>query len=279
MPDRRRLCVRMDDACSTPGHAEAQARLLRGNVALSAGVMVPPDDFAATIGLVRDVQKQRGDAVALGLHLTLNCEFAGGRWRPVAGADRVPDLVDDDGFFLPMPADNDAQGKFDVGQMMIEAKAQLAALRSAGMEPTYLDEHMNCSWPGGEPAAAALREWADAEGLANAAIPPKSATFAPPRDADGRYDPPAVLRAILDRPNDGRPVCMVLHPALAGDTERNLVVTGKHIAHDDADRGKIALQRQADYDLLASPALADAAARGDVEFVTMPEFVRAYASE
>jgi predicted glycoside hydrolase/deacetylase ChbG (UPF0249 family) len=83
--------------------------------------------------------------VDIGLHVTLNAEWEDYKWGPLSPPEKVPSLVNPDGFFLPLPADLHARG-IVVEEAVTEVAAQLARLRSVGLNPVYLDEHCYVGW-------------------------------------------------------------------------------------------------------------------------------------
>jgi predicted glycoside hydrolase/deacetylase ChbG (UPF0249 family) len=82
----------------------------------------------------------------LGVHLTLNSEWAHYRWGPVAGRRAVPSLVDDQGF-LPRTTVETAQ-RAKPEEVEIELRAQIDAALAAGVDVTHIDSHMGtCFYP------------------------------------------------------------------------------------------------------------------------------------
>ncbi len=78
--------------------------------------------------------------VDLGVHLTLNSEFDGYRWGPVAGRTAVPSLVDDAGHLLHTSRETVKYGSVD--DVRTELRAQIDAALAAGIDVTHLDSHM-----------------------------------------------------------------------------------------------------------------------------------------
>ncbi|MGH7820694.1 MAG: ChbG/HpnK family deacetylase, partial [Candidatus Binatia bacterium] len=74
------------------------------------------------------------------VHLCLNSEFSGYRWRPVAGAKTVPSLVDGDGYFWPSPAETLEHA--DPDEVRVELREQIDRALEAGIDATHLDAHM-----------------------------------------------------------------------------------------------------------------------------------------
>jgi predicted glycoside hydrolase/deacetylase ChbG (UPF0249 family) len=76
----------------------------------------------------------------VGVHLTLNAEWAEHRWGPVAGAKRVPSLVDAKGCFWA--SDVDVVQHATVEDVAVELRAQVEKALKAGIDVTHLDSHM-----------------------------------------------------------------------------------------------------------------------------------------
>ena len=75
---------------------------------------------------------------AIGVHLTLTCEYKGYRWR---GLTNGASLHDDEGF-LPTTTEV-AMQRIDVADARAECRAQLETALAWGVDVTHLDTHMN----------------------------------------------------------------------------------------------------------------------------------------
>ncbi len=80
----------------------------------------------------------------LGIHLTLNSEWHHYRWGPVAGRDRVPSLLDDQGY-LPRTALEVVQ-RAKPEEVELELRAQIEHALAAGVDVTHLDAHMGTAF-------------------------------------------------------------------------------------------------------------------------------------
>lgn len=76
----------------------------------------------------------------LGLHLTLTSEWTAYRWGPLSSKDKVPSLLDKDGYLYQTSAD--AVAHIDPKHAEAEIRAQVERARAFGIEPTHLDSHM-----------------------------------------------------------------------------------------------------------------------------------------
>ncbi len=76
--------------------------------------------------------------IDFGLHLTLTSERVFYRWGPVASRDKVPSLVDSNGYFhLDWPEST----HIDAKEVELELRAQVDKAIAMGVRPTHLDSH------------------------------------------------------------------------------------------------------------------------------------------
>ena len=129
----RRLVVNADDfglsALVNDGIAEA----VGAGVVTSVSVMVNTPGFDDAMRRVPALSPR----ASVGLHFNLTTGL------PVCPPAKVPSLVDDGGRFLSLGAlvRRALAGRVRVDDVQREAGAQLARLRSGGVEPTHADSH------------------------------------------------------------------------------------------------------------------------------------------
>ena len=76
----------------------------------------------------------------IGAHLSVIGEWKGYSWRPVLPYDKVPSIVDEDGFLHKSPREFfEANPQFD--EVKKELKAQIELLKKWGVKLCYLDAH------------------------------------------------------------------------------------------------------------------------------------------
>lgn len=81
--------------------------------------------------------------IDVGVHLTLNSEWSGYRWGPVASRAAATGLVDARGHFWPQPAQTLAT--LQVEAAIDELRAQIELVRASGVAFTHLDAHMGAA--------------------------------------------------------------------------------------------------------------------------------------
>jgi predicted glycoside hydrolase/deacetylase ChbG (UPF0249 family) len=108
---------------------------LANGVVTCGSIMVPCPWFREAADLARAHPE-----ADLGVHLTLNSEWPQYRWAPVAGRDRVPSLVDAEGYLPRTLLEVLRNAKPE--HVEIELRAQVAMALAAGIDVTHLDSHM-----------------------------------------------------------------------------------------------------------------------------------------
>ena len=133
--DAKLLIIHADDLAVGHSVDEASFTALESGAVTSASVMVP----CPWLTEVADWARSHPDA-DLGLHLTLTSEWKTYRWGPVAPRDRVPTLLEPDGYFWPEVAPVAQHATAE--QVEREIRAQVERAMQMGIHPTHLDMHM-----------------------------------------------------------------------------------------------------------------------------------------
>jgi chitin disaccharide deacetylase len=131
--DTRLLIVHADDVGMTHAVNAATITALESGLVNSASIMVPCPWFPE----IADYAKAHPD-IDFGLHLTLTSERVYYRWGPVASKDKLPSLVDPNGYFHH---DWPPATHIDPHDAEIELRAQVNRAYAMGVRPTHLDSH------------------------------------------------------------------------------------------------------------------------------------------
>jgi predicted glycoside hydrolase/deacetylase ChbG (UPF0249 family) len=155
-----RLVVQGDDL--------GMCRAVNEGIALAAteGILTQTSAMAPTPWFNEGAAMARRLRLAVGLHVTLTCEWEYLRWGPLTPG---PTLRGHDGTFHRTVAD--AALGADPEEAITEALAQAARAEAAGLELTYVDPHMGVSVPAAYEAVCArngLRFVYPGEGVAPA---------------------------------------------------------------------------------------------------------------
>ena len=133
--DAKLLIVHADDVGMSHSINSATFQALDAGAINSASIMIPCPWLAEVAAYARSHPN-----ADLGLHLTLNSEWTTYRWGPVTSKDRVPSLLDKDGYFYN--STQEASAKIDPREAEVELRAQIERARAVGIQPTHLDSHM-----------------------------------------------------------------------------------------------------------------------------------------
>lgn len=248
---KKRLLVRMDDFGGCGSANSAILACLDAGVARSIGVMGP--GLAVAEGC-RSLALRRDACV--GVHGVLNAEWDAVKWGPVAGAAAVPSLVEAGGVFTRTPNVLYERG-FVVDEAIAELQAQIRLVRSFGLRPVYLDEHMGFGWLPG--LGDAVAELARAEGLVFR--PPLAGL---PRLADEPADPVDAFLARVDTAPTGDYLA-VYHPGRDADDMREY-------RHEGIAPGQVARERAADTALLTAARLREGLSERGVALLDYADF-------
>lgn len=100
-------------------------------------LMVPCPAFEKAVETARSHPEWSLD---LGIHLTLNAEFADYRWGPVADPAHVPSLLAEDGFLARTSLETAQRARPE--EVEVELRAQVDRALACGIDVTHLDAHM-----------------------------------------------------------------------------------------------------------------------------------------
>jgi hypothetical protein len=131
--DAKLLIVHADDLGMTHSVNAASIKGLETGLVTSASLMVPCPWFPE----IADYAKAHPE-IDFGLHLTLTSERIFYRWGPVAPRDKVPSLVDSNGYFH---LDWSESTHIDAKEVELELRAQVDKAIAMGLRPTHLDSH------------------------------------------------------------------------------------------------------------------------------------------
>lgn len=173
----RLLVIHGDDLGMNHSVNRATFEALEKGWITSASILVPCPWFPE----VAKWAKEHPDA-DVGIHQALNSEWTSFRWGPVSPKDKVPSLLDADGY-LPLETPAVAQNA-KLSEVETELRAQIDRARSAGIPLTHLDTHMAALFAstdlyklyqkmGYSYGLPILEEWEGTHGPINVAPPPE----------------------------------------------------------------------------------------------------------
>ncbi|MFN7926449.1 MAG: polysaccharide deacetylase family protein [Blastocatellia bacterium] len=134
-PNDKLIIVHADDIGMSHSVNLASIEALKHQMVTSGSIMVPCPWFPE----IADYAKQHPE-LDLGLHLTLTSEWKYLRWRPVAPIDKVPGLLDEQGFMWK--SERQTAMKATPQEVETELRAQIERALAFGIKPTHLDTHM-----------------------------------------------------------------------------------------------------------------------------------------
>ena len=134
-PDAKLLIVHADDLGMAHSINRASIKGLESGLVSSASIMIP----CPWLPEIADYARKHPEA-DLGLHLTLTSEWILYRWGPVLPKERVPSLLDSNGYLYL--TETEAAAHIDPKEAEAEIRAQIARAKLLGIQPTHLDSHM-----------------------------------------------------------------------------------------------------------------------------------------
>ncbi len=129
------LIIHADDIGVSHSQNAATLKAFAGGMVNSGSIMVPCPWIPEIAEYARN-----NPGADLGLHLTLTSEWNLYKWGPVAPHEKVPTLVDDNGFFYPDVATVISKGS--PADVETELRAQIERAKKFGIDPTHFDSHM-----------------------------------------------------------------------------------------------------------------------------------------
>jgi predicted glycoside hydrolase/deacetylase ChbG (UPF0249 family) len=134
-PQSRLLIIHADDFGMNHSVNRAISEALEKHWVTSASILVPCPWFLETVRFAKSHPE-----ADLGVHQALNSEWTEFRWGPVASKDKVPTLLDSQGY-LPLDTPEVARNA-KPEEIEIELRAQIDRAYSFGIRLTHLDSHM-----------------------------------------------------------------------------------------------------------------------------------------
>ena len=246
--DSKLLIIHADDLAVAHSEDAASFDALDKHAATSASIMVP----CPWLTEVAAYAKAHPDA-DLGLHLTLTAEWKTDRWGPVESKDKVPSLLDQDGYLWPETGPAIQHIKADEAEREIRAQVEHAI--AVGIHPTHLDSHMGVLFARPDLIAVYVKVAHDYKlpflGMLTPNAP--AGVFS---DKDIMLDSVVIANPTVQPANWKNFYLDAIRNMKPGLTE--FIV---HLAHDDAESQAVmvdhpdygAAWRQRDYDVITSP--------------------------
>ena len=133
--DAKLVIIHADDLGVAHSENAASITAMEKGSVSSASIMVPCPWFPEIAAYA-----QANPAADLGLHITLTSEWKHYKWGPVTAKEKVPGLVNKNGFLYA--AVDSVFMNANVLEMELETRNQVLRAKQFGIDPTHLDAHM-----------------------------------------------------------------------------------------------------------------------------------------
>ena len=133
--DSKLLIIHADDLGVSHSQNIASFEAIENGSVNSASLMMPTPWVLEAVNYAKSKQKKPD----FGLHLVLSSEWKNYKWGPVASKDKVPSLIDSNGYFHEA-----CRTDLNLEEVELELTAQINRAFAMGLQPTHLDTHMGC---------------------------------------------------------------------------------------------------------------------------------------
>jgi predicted glycoside hydrolase/deacetylase ChbG (UPF0249 family) len=134
--DARLLIINADDFGMCNSVNAAVIRALEHGTLRSTTLMVPCPWALHAIHFLAEHPE-----IPFGVHLTVISDWVDYRWGPLTAKEKVPSLINDEGYFYNFEHMPEFLAHVDFDQLEMEFRAQIDAVLAAGLHPTHLDWH------------------------------------------------------------------------------------------------------------------------------------------